>query len=335
MKLEKLVKEYHSLWIRHVDEGKIVDFCRQHLQVYNPKNRSHVATIRKIWDGIPHLNYRLFRPSFLKHLREDDGLLLKVLGECFCDIYIYVEKPNSEPYQVIQNILLAKDEIPANVRAHFWLYYGIYNIPDGFTPVPRNCVNLTGFDKEIIRSHMIQNKIPGYLRIPVGIRLAYRTADTPYELTPHLAEAIQKDSYPMFEIARCFSDQELNRGILCQILKNGSTEILCNLLQENLKKITKILSAKNILFYLCYHLNKEENVLPIIDDLEKQFPGICKSVDQLGNTALWYCLIKNHGGKQALVQKLMEYGCDPNHLNHLNLSYRICTAALSEYKKNK
>ena len=127
--------------------------------------------------------------------------------------------------------------------------------------------------------------------------------------------------------------------MLQAILNHEAENIVCHLLKKRLKALSDILAPQDLLFCICANnIGKGDKTVPshaILDTLEELTPGICRNtIDQLGNTPLWYCPYYSRiypKKLEVIVQTLLKYGCDPDKRNHLNLSYNICREAKQYY----
>ena len=254
------------------------------------------------------VGYELLEPEFLVELREEDDALLCALGKA-CK-HIQTSKKTNKIAPLIKSILSNKN-IPDRVHACLW-----FCMKDILYPHP---------SKHASGSKCDYGLPPGFL---------FRDVQTTKELREkhhELMRSVLDDNAPLFEIERTISGKHLCKTLLGSIIFHRSSAILCHLLQKHLRELCSILSPRELLTCLCSRLHwgssyepyRHRSFAPILDVLEKIYPGISKtSVDDLGNTPLWYCLFSEDN--MELEEALIKYGCDPDARNHLNLSYNLC-----------
>ena len=181
---------------------------------------------------------------------------------------------------------------------------------------------MTLVDNEGIRSTILKRKKKGYDLIPKGLFFMDDKRFIP--LSEKIVQALQMDSVSMFEMALTLTGKKITIGLLRAILRACASNILIHLLKNRPKSLTAILSPLDLLIYICAYPSKGKNEkeINVLEMLEELYPGVCQRTDKLGNTPLWYCLY--HGRKEKLEEALIQYGCNPDTRNHLNLSYNIC-----------
>ncbi len=120
--------------------------------------------------------------------------------------------------------------------------------------------------------------------------------------------------------------------MIAQILDDGAIGIFSTLL-EHTDILPIKLTMKQILYYAVSHLDDRMGT-DVIDLLERKQPGIvADTVDPLGNDLLWYGMhnyrIPWFMPNCAMIERLLELGCNPARVNHLRLSFQLVRQSLS------
>ncbi len=336
--LKELVTAYEALWERNAPIEEIVAFCREQVEPFTKAwchNWGEVVLQNSSWGDM------VLSPAFLNALSEHDDALL-------CQIGVYISRRFNLIYyhdcrallQCTRRILSMKYVISDKIRGFFW--HQMRHVPYRFTKAKafdwHMCDSIFS-DNRSMRKEVIRFKNTGYESffkvyelIPKGVYfldLQRRSA-----LPDQIKHAIIHDSAPLFDMAMTLSGKKLSRGILRAILIREAENIVCHLLKNRLKALSAILTPQDLLFCICANnIGKGDKTMPshaILDTFEELMPGICRNtIDQLGNTPLWYCLYDEDS--EAIAQTLLKYGCDPDKRNHLNLSYRICRETKQYY----
>jgi hypothetical protein len=324
--LTELVKQYEVLWETDAPMEQIVDFCRRHLQMakINPKGHEE-SELLSILKQSNRWGPMICMPMFLMHLKDDDDELLKLLGEFYRD----QDKGGKLWWQCMcaARILAMKTLLSEKVRAFFWCLM-MRNISWCHSGVIyESCADINLVDNIDILNAIIYYKSSGYERISPGLYFNYGRGG---KYSAKMLEAIRFDSASLFEMELTLSGKKITAAMLRELFYMRAFNLIEHLLRKRRKSLGVVLSPQDLLIWLCSlrrNLGSLEGKLKLIDTLEELYPGICKCVDKLGNTPLWYYLRACiYSGKltNEIVQSLVRYGCDPDQQNHLGLSYRIC-----------
>ncbi len=332
MLTDELVQQYEQLWENGAPMEQIADFCRHHLQKINHQDKEEnelLCILRQSYKWGP----MTCMPVFLKHLKDDDDELLMVLGEFFKifgggNNYLW-------RCMTAARILSMKTVLPDKVRAFFWRlmmktiswpYRGL---------IYESCADITLVDNETIRKSLVYHKKSGYERVPPGFYFMDAPLRIQKSLSRKMQEAIRHDSISMFEMERTLSGKKISASMLRLMFCYRRYNLVEHLMRKHSKALASILSPLDMLICFC-RLQTDPQLVNILEELH---PGICKCVDKLGNTPLWYCLVaiaRVSGGRfhtEEFEQTLIHYGCNPDQRNHLGLSYRICKEMLEKVEK--
>ena len=312
---EELMSQYEALWENDAPMEQIVEFCRHHLDE-DKETLFYILLNSAKWGNM------VFMPSFLKHLRDDDDLLLREFasylrarhGINYNDIFV-----------IVSRILSMKRTLSDKERAIFWTvlkniswpYYGL---------VSEGCEDMTLVDNGDVRRAILKRRKKGYDLIPKGLCFLDDKRSMP--LSEKMLQALQLDSVAMFEMALTLTGKKITIELLRAILCASGYNIIVHLLKCRFKAVTAILSLQDLL--ICMVANHRdiqrtsEKTLAFFDSIVELFPGIIKSTDKLGNNLLWYCLYNKNAYTKDVAEHLIRNGCDPDARNHLNLSYNIC-----------
>ncbi len=148
-------------------------------------------------------------------------------------------------------------------------------------------------------------------------------------------EAIQNDSPASLLMPLDIDGRPLLRKYVLVALMKKAVNIITYLYSDKNKMLNKLLSPKQLLFYVCANWNNDETV-PLVTLLEETNPGLVKnSLDVFGHDALWYTLYQRdrfgratkaaRSNNDLLDKTLIELGCDPKRQNSLGLSYEDIT----------
>lgn len=328
--LKKLVTAYDALWERKAPIEEIVAFCREQVE----QAKDDTAEKPKIYEVWLHSFWgdMVFLFHVLNALSEHDDALL-------CQIGVYmmiIEKKNStQLLQYTRRILSMKYVLSDKIRGLFW--HLMHRASYSYSIDGKRLCDIMFSDNRSIRDEVLRRKFPGYEMIPKGIYfLGFPNRSS---IPSNLEHAIKHDSVPLFDMTMTLSGKKLSRGMLQAILNHEAENIVCHLLKKRLKALSDILAPQDLLFCICANnIGKGDKTVPshaILDTLEELTPGICRNtIDQLGNTPLWYCPYYSRiypKKLEVIVQTLLKYGCDPDKRNHLNLSYNICREAKQYY----
>ena len=154
--------------------------------------------------------------------------------------------------------------------------------------------------------------------------------------SPKLQDSITQDHIPSFMLLVPMEQSEITPDMLVHLLDNGALGIFSTLLEHD-DVLPIILTMKQILYYAVSHLD-DRTGMAVINLLERKQPGIvADTVDPLGNDLLWYSMHNNRIPwfipNCAMIERLLELGCNPARVNHLRLSFRLVRQCLS--MKNK
>ena len=291
----ELIQEYDALCGKNPPMEEIVAFLRERC----PNGDALFHLMR---DSTAR-GYILLTPAFLLALRDDDYEILKAIGSWVCDGF------NNLRLKVdfIGRILGMREAIPDRIRAFLWNAIRERCRSERINCCPgeyaENVVNYIG-----IRPNLLQDP-------PVNWHY-------PTQLTEKMQAALEQDSVPLFEIELTMTGKRVAKRLLDQILRYRAANLLSHLLKERSKALAAILPPTDLLFCICARPSKYKTFVPVLDTLEELYPGICqKTVDNFGNTPLWYCLYERNW---PMAEALIRYGCDPDARNHLGLNYNLC-----------
>ena len=306
---KELVSQYEALWENDTPREQIVEFCRQHLD--EDETLFYILINSVKWGNM------VVMPSFLKHLRDDDDSLLRGIAS-------YLRSQHRLDYYdffvTVSRILSMKSVLSDKVRATFWTV--LKNVGWHYSGYVREgCEDMTLVDNEGIRSAILKRREKGHDLISKGIFFMDDKRFIP--LSDKIIQALQIDSASMFEMALTLTGKKITVGLLRAILRAHAFNILTHLLKCRTKALAALLSPHDLLICICTAPSSpNESEINVLNALEELSPGISQRTDKLGNTPLWYCLY--HGRKEKLEEALIQYGCNPDTRNHLNLSYNIC-----------
>ena len=150
--------------------------------------------------------------------------------------------------------------------------------------------------------------------------------------SPKLQTSITQDQTPQFMLLVPMEQPEISPAMLLQILDDGALGIFSTLVEHDDVLPIK-LTLKQILYYTVSHLDDRTGIA-VINLLERKQPGIvADTIDPLNNDLLWYSMYNNRipwfMPNCALVEKLLELGCNPARVNHLRLSFQLVRQSLS------
>jgi len=323
--LTELVKQYEVLWETDAPMEQIVDFCRRHLQMakINPKGHEE-AELLSILKQSNRWGHMICMPMFLMHLKDDDDELLMLLGKFYRD----QDKRSKLWWRCMcaARILAMKTLLSEKVRAFFWCLM-MRNISWRYSGlIYESCADINLVDNILILDAIICYKSSGYERISPGLYFEYGRRG---KFSAKMLEAIRFDSVSLFEMELTLSGKKITVTMLRELFRRCAFNLIEHLLRKRRKSLEIVLSPQDLLIWLCSLRSNHslEKKLKLIDSLEELYPGICKCVDKLGNTPLWYYLracIYSGELTNEIVQSLVRYGCDPDQQNHLGLSYHIC-----------
>ncbi|MGI5924445.1 MAG: ankyrin repeat domain-containing protein [Lentisphaeria bacterium] len=327
--LKELVTAYEALWERRAPIEEIVAFCREQVEQAKDgtakKPKIYQVWLHSFWGDM------VFLPSFLNALSEHDDELL-------CQIGVYISKRYNFRYyshcmallQCTRRILSMKYVLSDKIRGFFW--HQMRRASYSYHISERRLCDSMFSDNPSIRKEIIRRKTSGYELIPKGVY--FLDVQRRFAIPDQVKHAIIHDSASLFDMAMTLSGKKMSRRMLQVILEHEAENIVSHLLKNRLKAISAILTPQDLFFCICANnIGKGDKTVPshaILDTLEELMPGICRNtIDQLGNTPLWYCLYDEDS--EAIAQTLLKYGCDPDKRNHLNLSYNICREAKQYY----
>ena len=147
------------------------------------------------------------------------------------------------------------------------------------------------------------------------------------------------DNGSVFCLQLSIQGKKLSKNHILSLLRYEKFNILHHLLIST-DWLERVFTLTDILFLSILYF-PEDMAITIIDELESMNQGICKSAhDDYGNNALWYLLFRrsdyeflrisnpfNHQRppftttSNKLMNKLLNYNCDPKHKNVIKLSY--------------
>ncbi|MBP5674473.1 MAG: hypothetical protein J6X49_18970 [Victivallales bacterium] len=150
--------------------------------------------------------------------------------------------------------------------------------------------------------------------------------------SPKLQDSITQDHIPSFMLLVPMEQSEITPDMLVHLLDNGALGIFSTLLEHDDVLPIK-LTMKQILYYAVSHLD-DRTGMAVINLLERKQPGIvADTVDPLGNDLLWYGMhnyrIPWFIPNCAMIERLLELGCNPARVNHLRLSFQLVRQSLS------
>ena len=331
MNIDALREQYEALWEKGASMEQIMEFCRCHLEPVKKNGRMEVPLV-SILQSSRTWGEMVLMPFFLRHMRDDDLRLLQVLA-----LYMTSKRGNLwsiESSRRISRLLSRNDILPAGTRAFFWIM--LQNTPMPFYYCTLEEEDIALVDKVEVRQGIVQRRLPGHERIPPGIFFLDKRHPPPSET---MKQVIQADSASLFEMEITLTGKRISFGLLQAVIRSNALGILTHLLQRCPERVAAILSPLDLLICLLAMttmlFDQPERGVCFLNALEEAFPGTCRRIDGLGNSPLWYCLYlhnphqreKEARQREIIAQALMDRGADPDSLNHLNLSYRICAEA--------
>ena len=245
--------------------------------------------------------------------------------------------------KILQSIL-AKLEIPDRVRLCRDILPAIDIVPDDWRAIVfANSFDIHGLyhedsilDNELewfvhfhpFRKNYCQHKMPGHNELKC-LDLAPPKIK-PW--SPKLQDSITQDHIPSFMLLVPMEQSEITPDMLVHLLDNGALGIFSTLLEHD-DVLPIILTMKQILYYAVSHLD-DRTGMAVINLLERKQPGIvADTVDPLGNDLLWYGMhnyrIPWFIPNCAMIERLLELGCNPARVNHLRLSFQLVRQSLS------
>lgn len=158
------------------------------------------------------------------------------------------------------------------------------------------------------------------------------------KLPQTLIDSIAADNPAQFSIMLTMSNRQLSKNLLLHLMNASAINILLG----NFDAVARFLPIDALTFYCASSLDQHLAV-PLLKQIEKSIPGTLRNTqDIFGNNALWYLLY--HEGNLAghpwynkrvasiatIEALLLEYGCDPDLPNCLDLTYNSIRAAQKE-----
>lgn len=237
----------------------------------------------------------------------------------------------SDRVRLCSDILPAIDIVPDDWRAIvFANSYTVYNATPA-NSIPENALEwLIHFQQ--FRKKYCQHGRPGCNELKCLDLAPPKTK--PW--SPKLQDSITQDQIPSFMLLVPMEQSEITPDMLVHILDNGALGIFSTLLEHD-DVLPINLTMKQILYYAVSHLD-DRTGMAVINLLERKQPGIvADTVDPLGNDLLWYSMhnysIPWFMPNCAMIERLLELGCNPSRVNHLRLTFRLVRQSLS--MKNK
>ena len=232
---------------------------------------------------------------------------------------------------------LQDETIPKPIRIHLWrgLVMDGYIFPcyQGTTWT----VPMALYDHPAVRNWLCQTKQEGWEDLCCSDPHLFRNDILKFFKTDaekKALEAIEKDSPSALLMPLSIEGRNLPAKFVQAALQQNAIKII-TYLYCNQKGISKILSPRQLLFYVCANWNNDATI-PFVTLLEKDNPGLVKgTVDAFGHDALWYTLYQRDRFNRAteaarrtmdpLDKTLIELGCDPDRKNPIGLSYNDLT----------
>ena len=235
---------------------------------------------------------------------------------------------------------LKDTEIPKEIRIHLWrsLVMDGYKYPC-YDQEREWMVPETLYDHPAVRNWLCQTKQNGWEDIRCSDPLFFGNNPLKLFKTPSeqkALEAIENDSPSALLMPLSISGKLLPAKYAQAALMKNAIKIVTYLFCNN-QKFNKMISPRQLLFYVCANWNNDETI-PFVALLEKENSGLVRnSRDAFGHDALWYTLYQrdrlNRATKAArrkmdpLDKTLIEFGCDPNRHNSIGLSYNDLTVS--------
>ena len=158
------------------------------------------------------------------------------------------------------------------------------------------------------------------------------------KLPQTLIDAIAADNPAQFSIMLTMSNRQLSKNLLLHLVNANAINILLG----NFDAVARFLPIDVLTFYCASSLDQHLAV-PLLKQIEKSIPGTLRNAqDIFGNNALWYLLYQEGNSAdhpwdnarndsiESIEALLLEYGCDPDHPNCLDLTYNSIRAAQKE-----
>ena len=158
------------------------------------------------------------------------------------------------------------------------------------------------------------------------------------KLPQTLIDAIAADNPAQFSIMLTMSNRQLSKNLLLHLINASAINILLG----NFDAVARFLPIDALTFYCASSLDQHLAV-PLLKQIETSTPGTLRNTqDIFGNNALWYLLYHEgnsaghpwHNDRFASIESiealLLEYGCDPDQPNCLDLTYSSIKTAQNE-----
>ena len=158
------------------------------------------------------------------------------------------------------------------------------------------------------------------------------------KLPQTLIDSISADNPAQFSIMLTMSNRQLSKNLLLHLINARAINILLG----NFDAVARFLPIDALTFYCASSLHQHIAV-PLLKQIEKLIPGTLRNTqDIFGNNALWYLLYHKgnsaghpwHNERVASIESiealLLEYGCDPDQTNCLDLTYSAIRTAQKE-----
>ncbi len=276
----------------------------------------------------------------IEHARHWPEKHASALGEYILQIP-HISLPGFFPCgrkEVFIDEALRDAKVPKGVRIQLWRMV----VMDGYRfpvngEVTEWIVPESLYDHPALRRWFCQTKQNGWEDILCSDMQLYRN-----DLNgPHATEkwqkalnAIEKDSPASLLMPLDIDGRSLPTKYVLIALMKKAVNIITYLYSDKNKTLKRLLSPKQLLFYVCANWNDE--AISIATLLDKEKPGFVKnSQDVFGHDALWYTLYQRDRFGRAtkaarsrndlLDKTLIELGCDPKRQNSLGFSYEDLT----------
>ena len=135
-----------------------------------------------------------------------------------------------------------------------------------------------------------------------------------------------------------YAGERFNKKIVWELAKANAPQCLIWLMGK-CKNFFNIFPVKEMLFFASSNM-REEMGIPIIKYLADRFPEkVATCVDELGNNLLWYLLHNRYvawwRSNCGMARALVKAGCNPDSLNHLDLSFNKIVHNVSKEQRKK